>query len=99
MKKNSIYQIVVRTYDVVESALWTLLAASVFYFGVFVLPKVPTIRAQIVDARAKEIAAQQAYYCDRLGMPTATLKYSECLLVLGEFRKKVEQQVDQEYDF
>lgn len=99
MKKNNLRQIIVRAYDIVESALWALLAATAIYFGVFILPNIPSIRAQIVDARAKEVAAEQAYYCDRLGMPIAAQKYNECLLVLGEFRKRVERQVDQEYDF
>jgi hypothetical protein len=93
------YQLIGRIYDIVENALWALLAAAVIYFSAFVLPKVPDIRAQIAETRAKEIAEEQAHYCDKLGIQARTQNYNECLLILGEFRLKVEQRVDQEYEF
>jgi hypothetical protein len=86
-------------YDYVDSALWALLVAVVIYMSVFVVPSVPKIRAEMERARAQEIAAENSYYCEKLGMQSGTQKYSECLFDLGELRLKVERRINEENEF
>ena len=79
--------------------LWSLMVASIAYFVVFILPKVPEIRANIASNRAEEIAAENAGLCERLGVKPRKLEHEHCLIEVGAFRLKVEQRVDDEYDF
>ncbi len=82
-----------RVYDNVEAALWPTLLAFVVYFTVFIIPKMPEIRAQNDRARVQEIAAENSLYCEKFGMNVGTQKYNQCLLDLGEFRMKVEKRM------
>lgn len=99
MRTNKIWRLIGRIYDEVESALWALIIVSIIFFIVFVAPKIPEIRANIANARAEEIAAENAKYCEKLQMKAGTRSYRRCLLTLGEFRMKVEQRIDEENDF
>lgn len=76
-----------------------LLLAFVIYFVVFVVPILPAMRAQYQRVRAREIADENALYCKRLNMKVGTQTYNDCLLVLGDFRLKVEQRIYNESDF
>ncbi len=69
------------------------------FFIVFVLPKIPEIRTQTVESRAKEIATENAKSCKRLGLKAGTGNYNECLLDLGELRLKIENRLVKESDF
>ena len=82
-----------RHYDNVEVALWATLLAFVIYFIGFINPKMPEIRAQNERVRVQEIAAENALYCEKLGMKVGTERHNQCLLDLGEFRLKVEQRI------
>jgi hypothetical protein len=59
----------------------------------------PALRAQYQKTRAQQIADETALYCEKLNMTLGTQAYSDCLLVLGDFRLRVEQRVYSERDF
>jgi hypothetical protein len=99
MKADKLWYIVVRVYEDVETGLWALLITSVIFFIAFVVPRLPEIRAGIARTRAQEIAAENAKYCQELGMKAGTRMYSQCLLTLGDFRLKVEQRIEKENEF
>ena len=99
MKSNKPWEAVSRVSDNAEVALWALLLTSVIFFFAFVVPKLPEISAQNVRIRAEEIATENAYYCEKLGMKAGTQKHSQCLLDLGEFRLKVEKRITDESFF
>ena len=82
-----------RLYDNVEAALWATLLAFVIYSIVFIIPKVPDIRARNESVRAQEIAAENELYCEKFGMKLGTERHNQCLFDLGEFRAKVEQRI------
>ena len=86
-------------YHDIELALWSLLMTSLIFFLVFVVPKLPEIRARMEGIRAEEITAENADYCEKLQLPAGTQKYDRCLLILGEFRLKVEKRIAAENDF
>jgi hypothetical protein len=54
-------------------------------------------RAQII--RIQQIAAEHAYYCEKLEMKAGTPKHNQCLLYLGEFRQKVGNRFADENQF
>jgi hypothetical protein len=99
MKPERFWDLIGRVYDNVESALWALLIASVIFLLVFTLPRVPEIQAEMARIRAKDIAVENAYYCERLGLRAGTQTYSQCLLTLGDFRLKVEKRINEEREF
>ena len=99
MKSKNIWEMVGQIYDNVEMGLWALLTAGVIFFCAFIAPKLPAYWARAQRIRVQEIAAENAYYCEKLGMKAGTPKFSQCLLYLGEFRQKVENRLADEIEF
>ena len=99
MNPNTILESIGRIYDNVEIALWSMMLSFVIYFFAFIVPKLPEIRDWAEQVLAKEIAAENAYYCENFWMKANTQKYEQCLLDLGDFRLKVENRIYDEYDF
>ena len=99
MKSNKLLELVGRAYDNIEIALWAILFAFVIYFVAFVFPRMPAIRAQNQKARAEQIAAEDALYCKRLDIKAGTERFSQCLLILGDFRVKVQTRIYNEIYF
>ena len=99
MKSSKIWETGGRVYDNVEIALWATFLAFVIYFIAFIIPKLPEIRAQTERVRIQEIAAENAFYCEKLGMKVGSDKHEQCLLDLGEFRLKVEKRIYDESEF
>jgi hypothetical protein len=93
------WRLLIRLYDEVEAALWALLVTSVIFIGAFVVPRLPDIWANIPEARTKEIAADVRHYCKALRIKIGMDDYSRCVLLLGEFRQKIEERVEEEYAF
>lgn len=87
MKSNRILELISHVYDNAHAALWATLLTFVIYLGIFVIPMLPSIREQYQRVRAQE-----------LNMKVGTQAYNECLLVLGDFRLKVEQRISSEND-
>jgi hypothetical protein len=98
MKSNRVWELISHVYDNVHAALWAALLAFVIYLGIFVIPMLPSIREQYQRVRAQEIADENVLYCNKLNMKMGTQAYNECLLVLGDFRLKVEQRISSEND-
>lgn len=98
MKSNRILELISHVYDNAHAALWATLLTFVIYLGIFVIPMLPSIREQYQRVRAQEIADENALYCNKLNMKVGTQAYNECLLVLGDFRLKVEQRISSEND-
>ncbi len=99
MTPNKILETLIVVYHDIELALWALLLTSLIFFLVFVVPKLPEIRARMEGIRAEEITAENAFYCEKLQLQRGTQKYNQCLLILGEFRLKVEKRIAAENDF
>lgn len=96
MKSNRGWELIRSVYDNVHAASWAIVIAFLIYVGIFVIPMLPSIREQYQRVRAQEIADENALYCEKLNMKTGTQGYNKCLLVLGDFRLKVEQRISSE---
>lgn len=98
MKLDRILELLGHAYDNVALALYAIGFACLIYLGVFVIPRIPSLREQYLRVRAREIADENALYCNKLNMKVGTQAFNECLLVLGDFRLKVEQRISSEND-
>ncbi len=96
MNSKKSWDAVGRIYDNVEAALWTLLIIFLIYFITFLVPKMPQVWARNERIRVQEIAAEQEAYCAKLGIEPGTAKYAQCLLVLSDFRSKIEKRIAEE---
>jgi hypothetical protein len=99
MKANKIWRITDQIYDTIETGLWALLVAGLIFFSAFVAPTLPTYWAQAEVTRIQQIAAENEYYCEQLGMKPGTPKHDQCLIYLGEFRQKVENRLADDLEF
>ena len=88
-----------KIYDGVHAALWAVLTACVLYCIVFVLPRVSEIRRNVEMRQANEIAAEDEFYCSKLGMGKGAQRHNECLFYIGEFHSKVEERSADNTDF
>jgi|SRR5262245_27771926 len=88
---TKILEVVRRIHHNVEVALGATLFAFVMYLVIFWLPKMPEIQAQNARIRVTEINAENAAFCEKLNIKHRTEKYNECLLLVGDFRAKVQQ--------
>jgi hypothetical protein len=93
MRSSKVRQLVHRVYDTIETGLWSILITSVVFIAVFVVPKIPAIKAQYEIIHAREIADENAFYCTELNMKMGTQPFAECLLLLGDFRVKTETRI------
>ena len=83
----------------IETALWAVGTALVFYFLIFVLPKLPETRIRVELLRIQEINAENEHLCQTLHMGPKEPMHDECILALGELRKDVENRFAYEHEF
>jgi hypothetical protein len=93
MKSFNVSEIVDRVCNNVKIAVCAALFAFAMYFIAFIMPTLPAVSAQNQIIRLKEIASENASFCEKLGMKLGTEKYNQCLLDVGAFRLKVETRV------
>jgi hypothetical protein len=96
MKSHKGWKLLSHLYDTVEMALWSFGIALLIFLAVFVIPMIPAHQREYQRIRAQEIANENELYCEKLNIKAGTQAYTECLLVLGAFRLKVEQRIYRE---
>jgi hypothetical protein len=101
MKRNPTATALVlkKIYDTIHMILWAILVAFVLWFTVFIVPKLPEIRAQGEMLRDRAIAADEDLYCGKLGMGAKTTRYQDCISYLRDYRVKIEQRFADENVF
>lgn len=87
-----------RIYDSVHMALWATLTAFVLWFAVFVLPRLPELRARAAGLHAQEVAAEQDLACATLGMGPKSPMYRHCIADLAAYRTRIERRLAAESD-
>jgi hypothetical protein len=90
--KADLRTIAQRTYDTVETALWSGLVAFVVYFAAVIAPQIPKNQAIQEAARLHAIAEEHDYYCEKWGKHAGTREHALCVLDLQEYRAKIERQ-------
>jgi hypothetical protein len=80
-------------------AIWAFTIAGTFCFSIFVLPKLPELRARADWLRAEEISAESDFYCEKWGMTRGTHEHTLCTFDLQEIRANVEKRFAADNDF
>jgi hypothetical protein len=82
----------------VQLALWGMLVVLVLCFILFIAPHLSEGYARAQALRTQEMAAEEKQYCAKLRMDVGTEMHDQCILVLQEFRTKVENRIADEID-
>jgi hypothetical protein len=91
-RAGPVWRLISSAYDTAHLALWSLLVASVVFFCVFTLPRLPQFRAKMEAERILSLQAENSAYCEKWGFALGTQKHEACLLDLQELRAKIDQQ-------
>ena len=94
MLSEKTLHLIYRIYDFARTAAWALLCSFALYFMIFVLPHAPENLANIESQRILEIASENRFYCEKLGMREGTESYLQCTLDLQRIRANVERRID-----
>ena len=89
-------RILEQLYDHVHLGLWSLLITGLIFLGLFAIPNLPAARAKYEATRALAITAEHDLYCRKLGFGPNSGNYPACILVLQDFRRKVERRLANE---
>jgi hypothetical protein len=89
-------ELVIKVYDTVHIALWSLLGAFVIFFCVFTLPQMPKLRAEMQAKIVLDLAAENRHYCTKWGFAPGSEKHAACILDLQELRAKIDRRASDE---
>jgi hypothetical protein len=78
-----------KVYDYVHVMLWSSLAALLFFFAVYSLPRVRAFQAEMQATRIIDLAAEDEALCTKLAMGKGTPVHDQCLPAVQEFRAAV----------
>ncbi len=92
-RRGGIKAIVERVYDNVHLALWAAFIAGLIFLGVFGIPKMYGAQALYQAERARQIEAEDGFYCRRWGMVRGGGKHRTCMTDLEQFRRGVEKRL------
>ena len=92
-KRSRLWTITQRIYDEVETGLWASLVAFVIFFCAFVVPDMPKNIENAQRNQEREIAEENAHYCEKWGKDRGTQGHMSCLLDLQELRNSVQKRI------
>lgn len=95
MKTAKIGAFVARLHFEIQCALWATLLTGVLFFAVLVLPGIPAAQRRASAAEAAQFISQCSQYCEKWGLPRGSLKHSECVQDLKQFRADIERRLDE----
>jgi|SRR5215469_14154223 len=81
-----------RTYKAIERALWAFAPVPALLL-LLSYPLIQTTRQQVEADLVTDVAAENAEYCGKWGMPAGTDKYRICVRDLVEIRARAQQRL------
>ena len=81
-----------RVYKAIERALWAFAPVPALLL-LLSYPQIQTAHQQVEADLATDVAAENAEYCSKWGMPVGTDKYPVCVRDLVEIRARAEQRL------
>jgi hypothetical protein len=94
MKAASLRAVLARLHFEIHCALWATLLAGIVFFAVVVAPQIPAAQQRAAAAQAAEFANQCSYYCEKWGLARGSLRHSECMQDLRQFRASIERRME-----
>lgn len=85
-----------RLHFEIECALWALLLTGVLFFVVFAAPEIPAIQRRAAAAEAAQFISRCSQYCEKWGLQRGSLRHTECMQDLKQFRAEIETKIGDE---
>jgi hypothetical protein len=85
-------------YDEINLALWAIAASLIICVVLFVLPKVPEMRARAELLRAQQVGEENEWYCARWHMGRMSPMHEQCIMDLQQLRTSIESRLAAEGD-
>jgi hypothetical protein len=85
-------------YDEVNLALWSIAASLIICVVLFVLPKLPQMRAHAELLRAQQVGDENEWYCARWHMGPTSPSHERCIMDLQQLRTSIENRLAAESD-
>jgi len=73
-----------------------MLLTGVLFFVVFVAPGISAVQRRAAAAEAAQFISQCSQYCEKWGLPRGSLRHTECMQDLKQFRAEIEAKMDDE---
>ena len=93
MRTGRLKSFLVRLHSEVECALWATLLTGILFFVVVVAPGIPAAQRRAAAAEAVQFISQCSQYCEKWGLPRGSLRHTECMQDLKQFRAEIETKV------
>jgi hypothetical protein len=94
MRTGGLKTYLVRLHFEIQCALWAMLLAGVLFFVVLVAPGIPAAQRRAAAAEAAQFISQCSEYCEKWGVPRGSLRHTECMQDLKQFRADIEKRMD-----
>jgi hypothetical protein len=96
MRTGELKAFLARLHSEIECALWATLLAGVLFFVVFVAPEIPAAQRRAAAAEAVQFISLCSQYCEKWGLPRGSLRHTECMQDLKQFRAEIEAKMGDE---
>jgi len=91
MKPGALKVYLARLHSEIECALWAMLFVGVLFFAVFVAPGIPEAQRRAAAADAEQFISRCSQYCEKWGLARGSMRHSECMRDLNQFRAEIEK--------
>ena len=71
-----------------------MLLTGVLFFVVIVAPGIPAAQRRAAAAETAQFISQCSEYCEKWGLPRGSLRHTECMQDLKQFRADIEKRMD-----
>lgn len=95
MKTGGLKTYLARLHAEIECALWAMLFTGMLFFAVFVAPGIPEAQRRAAAADAEQFISRCSQYCEKWGLARGSLRHSECMQDLTQFRTDIEKNIDE----
>jgi hypothetical protein len=94
METGGLKASLVRLHSEIQYALWAMLLTGVAFFVVLVAPGIPAAQRRAAAAEAAQFAGLTSRYCEKWGLARGSLRHTECMQDLKQFRASIEARLD-----
>lgn len=96
MRTGGLKAYLARLHSEIECALWATLLTGVLFFVVIVAPGIPAAQRRAAAAEAVQFISQCSQYCEKWGLQRGSLRHTECMQDLKQFRAEIETKAGDE---
>jgi len=96
MRTGGLKAYLARLHFEIQCALWAILLTGALFFAVLVAPGIPAAQRRAAAAETAQFISQCSQYCEKWGLPRGSLRHTECMQDLKQFRAEIEAKMNDE---